>query len=174
MTTATKFSRPGTDEYAEYYEQYIGKVTGDFMDAFQQQPDQLDQLLGNLSHEEVSKLHDPYTWSLKQVMGHLIDCERIFSTRALRIGVGDEAPLPGIDQDVYVANLDYEKVTMDELLAEFRSLREGNVMLAKRIDQKNLERSGTASDLSITCKANFYILAGHVIYHEEIMRRRIG
>ena len=145
----------------------------DFIAEFRAQADLLDGLLGKLNDAEVSCLHAPYTWTLKQVMGHIVDCERIFSTRALRIGVGDETPIPGIDQNDYVANMDYVSIGMPVLLSEFRHLREANAILAERMGPANLANVGTASETRISAKANFYILAGHVVYHYRIMESRL-
>ena len=137
------FTTPNSNEYAEYYRRYIDLFEPvDFVAAFQQQTAQLESLLGDVSAEESNKLHAPYTWSLKQVVGHLIDCERIFSYRALRIAVGDTTPIPGIDQNRYVDQLDYSSVSMSEILTEFRYLRSANVELAKRMNhekRKNCE-----------------------------------
>ncbi len=173
--TDDKFVSPTADEYDEYYCKYISRVpSGEFLAIFTSQASMLNDMLGNLSVETESVLHDPYTWSLKQVLGHLIDCERIFSTRLLRIGVGDPAELPGIDHEVYVANLDYDNVTMGDLLSEFENLRNANILLAKRMSSECLSRRGVASDSPVSAKANLFILAGHVEYHAEIMRKRLG
>ena len=114
---SSTISAPTSDEYHEFYHKYISKIeSDDFLAAFERQPKELKSVLGNLEPEEESKLHEPYTWTLKQVLGHLIDCERVFSTRMLRIAVGDETPIPGIDQNMYVSNMDYETVEMSSLL----------------------------------------------------------
>ena len=171
----TRFAPPASSEYAPYYEQYISKFSpDDFLAGFELQIDELRQVLGNLSGGEDQILHEPYTWTLRQVLGHLIDCERIFSTRLLRIAVGDETPIPGIDQDIYVDNLDYQSVTMAELLDEFEHLRRANVLLAKRLPDGSLDRMGTASDNPVSARANLYILGGHVVYHLEIVKRRLA
>ena len=102
-------TRPEPSEYLEYFETYISKFTPtDFWAEFDRQPDQLRTLLGKLPAGEESKLHEPYTWTLKQVVGHLIDAERIFGTRLLRIGVGDPTPNPDFEQNSFVAGLAYD------------------------------------------------------------------
>ena len=174
MATDT-FSPPDVDEYNEYYHRYVSLVDGtDFLNSLSEQVPMLRDLLGGLSAETESMLHPPYTWTLKQVLGHLIDCERVFSTRLLRIGVGDPAPLPGMDQDVYAANLSFENVTMQNLLDEFAHLRQSSVLLAQRMSAENLANRGVASDWPVSAKANLFILAGHVEYHAIIMRNRLG
>ena len=171
----TKFSTPTSSEYAEYYENYISRFSPpEFLPAFEAQIDELNSMFGSLPAGEDSKPHDPYTWTLKQLMGHLIDCERIFSTRLLRIAANDPTPIPGMEQNIYVDNLDYETVTMSDLLAEFEHLRRSNVLLAKRLTPESLENMGTASDAAVSAKANLFILGGHVVYHAEIARRRLG
>jgi uncharacterized damage-inducible protein DinB len=166
---------PDQSEYAPYYHQYISKVPeGDFLAVFAKQPESLQHLFSDLPDGEESKLHEPYTWTLKQVLGHLIDVERIFSTRLLCIGVGDEQALPGMDQDIYVASFDYESVATQTLLDEFAALRKANVILAQRMSAEALERVGIASESPVSARANLYILCGHVMYHEEIIRKRVG
>lgn len=175
MMTTNPITAPDQTEYAPYYHQYISKVSeGDFLTVFAKQSETLQQLLGDLPDGAESKLHDPYTWTLKQVLGHLIDVERIFSTRMLHIGVGDQQALPGMDHTIYVDSFDYEPVAMQTLLDEFAALRRANVILAQRMSPEAMERVGIASDNSVSARANLYILCGHVVYHEEIVRKRLG
>ena len=90
----TEFAYPSPTEYADYYDTYISRFKpDDFLVAFEAQVAEMRNLFGNLSEDQVSCLHEPYTWTLKQLMGHLIDCERIFSTRLLRIAAGDDTPV---------------------------------------------------------------------------------
>lgn len=171
----TTITAPHSDEYADYYDQYISKVPpGDFMKAFSGQTQMLRDLLEGIPEGEDNKPHAPYTWTLKQVVGHLLDCERIFSTRMLRIAVGDETPIPGINQDEYVAGLDYTDVTMAALLDEFAALRQSNQLLAVRVGNHALARVGTASGNPVSARANLFILCGHVAYHAEIIRERVA
>ena len=107
-------------------------------------------------------------------MGLLIDCETIFSTRLLRIAVGDTTPIPGMEHQQYVDNLEYESVSMADLLAEFRHLRQSNVLLASRLRRTELVRMGTASSLPVSANANLFIMGGHVAYHLNIIRKRLN
>lgn len=174
MTTATKFSTPAENEYDSYYHQYISLFQPqDFVSEFRSQPQQLVELFQDVDAAELQKPHDPFTWTIKEVVGHLLDCERIFSTRALRIGVGDETPIPGISQNVYVDNLNYAETQMTSLLEEYQHLRTANALLADRMDLSNLERGGLASNCYVTARANFYILAGHFVYHYNIIEKRL-
>jgi len=172
---SSMFDPPNSDEYHEYYEKYINSFeAAEFLRLFESQDSDLQDVLGDLEAGEDSRLHEPYTWTLKQVVGHLIDCERVFSMRMLRIAVGDETPIPGIDQNHYVANLDYENVSMADLLDEFSHLRKSNMLLAKRLPLGALDRRGIASDNPVSARANLYILVGHVAYHFAIIKQRLG
>ncbi len=172
MSTIT---RPDPAEYFEYFETYISKFTpDDFWAEFDEQPERLRNLLGDLPSEEDSKLHDPYTWTLKQVVGHLIDTERIFATRLLRIAVGDQTPNPDFEQNSYVDGLEYEPVTMNDLIEEFSLLRKSNAMMIRRFGGTQLDRSGTASDRTLSARAIPFILGGHFNYHFEIMEKRLS
>lgn len=175
MSLSASLAPPSPDEYHEYYEQYVSKADkNNFLQSFEAQPQELHEVLGDLDAGEDSRLHEPYTWTLKQVMGHLIDCERVFSNRLFRIAVGDKTPIPGIEQNSYVSNIDYEPTTMHDLLDEFEHLRAANVLLVKRLSPESLSRMGTASDNAVSAKANLYILAGHVVYHLDIIKRRLA
>lgn len=166
---------PGPGEYAEYYQSYIDHVPdGPFMDSFAAQPAALRELLSALPDGEDTRPHPPYTWTLRQVLGHLIDVERLFSTRMLIVGVGDKTPIPGMDQNEYVDGLDYSRVSVAALLEEFAALRSANVLLAQRMEESSLAQIGTASDCQVSARALLYILSGHVEYHAAIMKQRVA
>jgi len=172
---SNNFPRPEPTEYFEYFETYISKFTPeDFWAEFDAQPAQVEALLGNLPTGEDSKLHDPYTWTLKQVVGHLIDTEKIFATRLLRIAVGDPTPNPDFEQNSYVDGLDYEGVAMADLIEEFTALRKSNSLMLKRFGDEQLARSGTASGRELSARAIPFLMGGHVTYHLEIMEKRLG
>lgn len=175
MNTVTQVAPAEQGDYDPYYHRYVCKVPqGNFLEVFGAQPAMLQDLLGDLADGEDEKLHEPYTWTLKEVIGHLIDCERIFSTRLLRIAVGDETAIPGIDQNIYVDGLDYTMVSMQSLLDEFAAIRKANSLLAQRMSPEALERMGVASEKPVSARANLFILCGHVEYHVEIIRKRLG
>ena len=172
MNTIT---RPESSEYAEYFETYISKFTpADFWAEFDAQPNRLRTLLGSLPAGEESKLHDPYTWTLKQVVGHLIDAERIFATRLLRLGVGDPLPNPDFEQNSFVAGLDYEPVSMGDLIDEFDMLRKSNALLLRRLGGEQLGRSGTVSGRELSARTIPFVMGGHFDYHFEIMEKRLS
>lgn len=167
-------SKPSPNDFHEYYQRYVDKVGSDVMKDLAAQPKQLKKALGKLEPEQENCLHEPYTWTLKQVLGHMIDCERTFASRLFRIGVGDETPIPGFDQNLYVDNLDYSGVPMKALLKEFQHLRKSTILLVERLGVEALEKRGVASDNPVSAKANLFILVGHVTYHLEIIKKRLG
>ena len=170
-----EITRPEPSEYLEYFETYISKFTpADFWAEFDGQPDQLRTLLGNLPVGEELKLHEPYTWTLKQVVGHLIDAERIFGTRLLRIGVGDPTPNPDFEQNSFVAGLDYGPVLMNDLIDEFDTLRKSNAMMIRRFGDDQLIRSGTVSGRPLSARTIPFVLGGHFNYHYQIMEKRLS
>jgi hypothetical protein len=175
MNKTTSIDLPRPDEYFHYYHQYVSKApTNDFLQVFEDQIHELRKQLEDLPDDQVNSLHPPYTWTLKQVVGHLIDVERIFSYRMLRIASGDQTPIPGYEQDSYVANRDYQTVSMTSLLDELDHLRMANVLLVRRLTADALQRLGTASGHTTSARANLFILAGHVVHHAEIIQRRLS
>ena len=126
--------RPAADEYAVDYEPYIGLVPEpDVLPAMAAQPAELSALLGGLSEAEANTAHAPYTWTVKQVLGHCIDNERVFGHRAARFAANDETPQPGYDQDAAVAAFDYTGVSLPDLLAEFTALRRSHELFFPRL-----------------------------------------
>lgn len=170
-----EIARPDPSEHHEYFLTYINKLPDtDFVANFAAQPQLLETLLGDLPAGEDAKLHQPYTWTLKQVVGHLIDTERIFCTRLLRIATGDETPNPDFEHNNFVAALNYEDVSMRSLLDEFSALRSSNLLLVRRLTADQLARVGTASGRPLSARATLFIMAGHIVYHYEIMQRRLA
>ncbi len=167
--------RPQADEYFEYYQNYISCVpAGDFFSLLEGQIGELRSVLGKVGEQEAMQLHPPYTWTLKQVVGHLIDAERIFAERLHRFASGDLQPIPGMDQDPYIVNNDYVKPSLPALLDELIYLRQANMLLLRRIKPEAWDNRGVASDHPITVRALAYILVGHINHHIKIVRKRLG
>lgn len=167
--------RPEPTEYFEYYHNYVSQVpNGEFFSMLEGQVVELRSLLGQVNEQTAMTLHTPYTWTLKQVTGHLIDAERIFADRLHRFASGDLQPLPGMDQDPYIANNDYVTPTLADLVNELIHLRQANVLLLRRIKPQAWDHRGVASDHPITVRALAYILIGHINHHLKIVRKRLG
>ena len=158
---------PQTDEYAPYYGTYIGRVPegSDIFSLLSIQPDELHVLLQNISDDEAGTSPAPGEWSIKEVLGHICDTERIFGYRALRVARGDTTPLPGFEQDDYVKSTDFNARTIADLLEEFALQRRANMLGFKPLTEAETVRRGTASGNPVSVRALLYMMAGHVIHH---------
>jgi uncharacterized damage-inducible protein DinB len=168
-------TRPAADEYASAFDRYIRLVPdSDVVEILEKQLARVQALLEPLSDAQSLALHAPYTWSLKQVLGHLTDCERIFGYRALRLGRHDATPLPGFDENQFMQFADFNASPMAELLEEFTAVRRGHVLLLRHLSPQAWEWRGTVIDHAMTPRALAYVMAGHVEHHLAIMKKRLG
>ena len=166
-------AKPATTEYASYYEKYVSLVpSGDIVDTLENQMRDTLNLLRGLTAEQATFRYAPDKWSVKELVGHVIDTERIFAYRALRFGRGDQNVLTGFDQDPYVRNGNFENRSIEDLAAEFEHVRSGNVSMLRSFDDAAWGRRGVASDNEVTVKALAYIMAGHELHHMGILRDR--
>jgi hypothetical protein len=165
--------RPQTGEYATYYARYIDLVTeDDIVGALDAQSHETATVLGGLSEAQAAHRYEPGKWSVKQLVGHVIDAERIFAFRALAFARGEANPLPGFDQDPYVANAGSDDRSIADLAEEFATIRKANVMMFRALSEESWKRSGVASDNPISVRALAYILLGHERHHLRILRER--
>jgi len=171
--TASLIARPGTDEYAPYYGTYIGKVPdGDLRSMLSSQLTETLALIRSIPESRGGHRYAPDKWSIRQVLGHLADSERIFSYRALRIGRGDSTPLPGFEQDDYVPTGRFDDRTLRDLADELGAVRQATIHLLAHLDEAALERRGTASGKTVSVRALAYIIAGHELHHVGILKTR--
>lgn len=168
-------NRPTANEYGEYFSLYVDKVKGEsILSELATQNENLLCSLSGISNDLANEIHEPYTWTIKQVIGHLIDGEKVFGYRLHRFACADQTELPGFEHTPYVENLDYDQVKLVDLLSEFSDLRNSNIRFLKRLPATNWGFCGTASDCSFTVRGLAYVLAGHVAHHFEIIKKRIG
>ncbi len=166
-------SHPHENEYAPYYGRYISLVPdGDFFLLLNEQFNETLGFLRNLTETQAETRYEPGKWSIKDVLGHVIDNERIMSYRALRIARGDTTPLPGYEQDDYVRAANFDSQTLTDLLAEFQTVRAATVSLCRSFDETAIGRRGTASNFPVTVRALAYIIAGHERHHINILRTK--
>lgn len=171
--TAALIARPGTDEYAPYYGTYIGKVPdGDLRAMLASQLAETLALIRSIPESRGGHRYAPDKWSIKGVLGHLADSERIFSYRALRIGRGDTTPLPGFEQDDYVPMGNFDARTLRDLADELAAVRQATLHLFAHLDQAAFERRGSASGKPVSVRALAYIIAGHELHHVGILKTR--
>ncbi len=168
-------NRPAAEEYNAYYDGYIQHVPeGDLFELMAAQVDELNEVFDGVSNDVAETLHAPYTWTLKQLLGHLIDAEKIFGCRAHRFGCGDLQALPGMEQNQYVDGLDFSGCQLGDLVAELQHLRRGNLAFFKRLSNEAFDHVGTADGNPISVRALAYIMHGHVAYHLVIARKRLA
>ena len=166
-------TRPEKNEYAEFYANYVSLVEEtDVVAALQNQADELRNLFGGISTEKESFRYAEGKWSVKELLGHIVDGERVFSYRALRISRGDETPLASFDENQYVAAGNFNESKFADLLEEFVSLRQSNVLLFKNLTAEMWRRRGTASNATVSVRALAFIMVGHVRHHAKILRER--
>ncbi|MDH3216556.1 MAG: DinB family protein [Candidatus Krumholzibacteria bacterium] len=166
-------ARPGPTEYVDYYERYIARVPeGDILHFIGDQISKTTELLGTIGEEKAAYRYARDKWSIKQVIGHLNDIERIFQYRALAFARSDKTPLPSIEQDDYVARANFDDRTLASLTDEYRWVRSSGLALFESFDDEILLRGGTASGCAFTVRAIPYILAGHDIHHIDVIRER--
>ena len=165
--------RPDSTEYAEYYGRYVGLVPEDNLcAAMAEQSEATLDFLRAIPESSGDLRYAPGKWSVKEVIGHMIDAERVFAHRAMWFARLDAQPLPGFDQDPWVNAATFGEQPLDELIAEFEHVRRGNLYFFKHLAPEAWLRRGTASDNEITVRALAYVMVGHERYHLEILRSR--
>ena len=164
--------RPQADEFPVYYKGYIDTVADDVLLELENQIELLPKFLSAISEEKASFAYAEGKWTIKEVLGHMLDTERIMSYRALCFARRDETALPGFDENVYVKHAHFNDRTLQSLLDEFVVLRKSTMYLLKSFNQEELNRSGISNDKPITVRALIFILAGHVNHHQHILKER--
>jgi uncharacterized damage-inducible protein DinB len=165
--------RPAPDESSPYYHQYISQVPGEQIGSYlEHQFQELMRLIIPLDDATAGSRYAPGKWSIKEVLGHLADTERIFSYRLLRVGRGDTTPLPSFDENAYVPAAEFDSRALASIVAELRSVRESTIALADGLPRDAWARRGEASGKPITPRALAYIIAGHMTHHTRVLRER--
>jgi uncharacterized damage-inducible protein DinB len=168
-------TRPDRSEYAEFYANYIAGVPdGNVLDFLAKQPGDYRQLLVGISEEAAAAEPAPGKWSVKQVLGHLCDTERVMSYRAMRFSRGDATELPGFEQDDYVREANSNARSLDDLLDEFESVRKATIALFRSLPPEADSRRGVANKSPMTVRALAYIAAGHANHHYLGLKKQRG
>jgi hypothetical protein len=167
--------RPRADEYAPYYQKYVDLVpAGDLIALLNRQNDATVALLGRVKEGDAGYRYAPDKWSIREVVGHVADAERVFAYRALRFARGDEGALLSFDEKAFVAGGGFERRTLADLVAEFRAVRQATLALLRSLDEAAWARGGTASGKHVTVRALGHIIAGHEAHHVAILKERYG
>ncbi len=164
---------PEATEHLPYYSRYTTLVQGRDLNAtLEKQIAESLPFLRSISAEKSLHRYAPGKWSIKEVLGHLTDAERIFSYRALRFARNDPKPITGFDQDPYVEAAGFDAYPWSDLVDEFEHVRRSTILLFRGLTPEAAMRSGIASDASVTVRALGYIIAGHELHHIGILRER--
>jgi len=167
-------TRPDVTEYAPAFGKYVQLALADDIQVFL--ADQLAEMMGllsSLAERESLVLHAPYTWSIKQVVGHIIDCERVFGYRALWIARNDKTPLPSFDENAFMQAAAFNRWPFEELLAEFEHLRQSHLLMFRHLEPEAWQRRGVVNDHPATARAFAYVIGGHAKHHLDILHRRL-
>ncbi len=161
--------RPETNEYAPYYEKYISLIAdGTVMQILELQIAEYREMFAGVPEEKGLYRYDVGKWTCKESLSHIIDAERIFSYRLLRISRGDTTPIEGFEQDDYINNSNANNRTFADLIDEFEFQRRANICLAASLTDEATKRLGTASNNPVSAHALVYMMAGHVEHHRRI------
>jgi uncharacterized damage-inducible protein DinB len=167
----TRLARPAADEAGQYYFRYIDLVPeGDIVHTLQNQRTDIHELLKHTSETEAEARPAPGEWSIKEVVAHVCDSERLFAFRALWFARGERSPLPGMEPDPWVAISDFNSRTLGDLLAEFNHVRETTLALFANLDEAAWDRRGTASSNMVSVRALAWIIAGHERHHNRSLQ----
>ena len=165
--------RPRSNEYPPHYNRYIDLIEGeDILTVLENQKQEMADLLNRFGEEAAHFRYAPDKWSVKEVIGHIIDVERIFAYRALRFARNDKTPLPEFDQENYIKFANFNSRTLIDIADEFRTVRESTLSMFFSFEDEILNYEGTASGFKFTVRAIPYIIAGHEVHHRIIIREK--
>jgi hypothetical protein len=175
MSARIRIPRPTASEYGPFYRDYIASVPGeDAWPVLDAQADAADRALASLSNERALHRYASGKWSVKEVVGHLIDCERIFAYRALRFARADATPLPSFDENRYVVAGRFDTRSMGDVVDDFRVVRASTLALFRSLEDDALLQSGVANEQRLSVRALAWVAAGHAQHHLDVLRERYG
>ena len=171
---ATTFTVPTPEEYAPFYADYIQRAEqrDDIHAALSDQIEEMLDALDSLTDAQALFKPGPEEWSIKEVIGHLNDGERVFSYRLLRISRGDQTPLPGFEQNDFVRAAEFDTFALLDLLSEFEFLRRANILAIRNMSGEAIDQRGTASGMTVSARALIFMMVGHVDHHLESLREK--
>ncbi len=166
-------SKPETNEYPRYYKEYVNNVPeGDIHQILDVQLKQTMDLFKDLSEEQAMFRYAPGKWTIKEVIGHMTDTERIMCYRLLCIARGEQEMLPGYNDDEYVRRGNFNRFSLPELLHYQSLVRQNTIILLSSMDEEALLQRGNANGSEVTARAIAYIIVGHEIHHRTLIKDR--
>jgi hypothetical protein len=171
----TAIGQPEATEYAPYFERYVMLVRGgDILKTLAEQSTTMRRALAAVPEDRAGFRYAEGKWTVREVLGHCTDAERVFAYRALCIARGEKAPLPSFDENGYARTSGHDGVPLSELLDEFETVRKATVHLLAHLPAEAWLRTGVASGKPVSVRALAFIMAGHVAHHLAILRERYG
>jgi hypothetical protein len=165
--------RPKLDEHIPYYSTYIDRVPdGDIVDTLTRQTPETIAFLRAIPDAKADYRYAPEKWSIKEIIGHLADGERVFQYRAFRFSRADDTPVPGFDENLYVANAPFSRLRMSDLIDDLEHLRQSTIHMFASMDEEAFTRRGVANEAGVSVRAIAYIMAGHETHHIQVMKER--
>jgi len=166
-------TKPAPTEHAPEFSAYVTLVAeGDIIQTLEQQIENSLSLLRTIPSDKGNFRYVPDKWSVKELLGHLIDSERMFTYRALRFARNDQTPLPGYEQDDYVREGNFDSRNLADMVEEFATLRRATVQLFRPLNETEWLRHGKANENEVSVRALAYIIAGHELHHMGVLRTR--
>jgi hypothetical protein len=175
MAVTWRTSRPGADEYAPFYQPYLDALpAGDLLELLEHQLSGTALLLEGLPADRGDHRYAPGKWTVKEVVGHLADSERVFNYRALRFARADESPVSGFDENAWVPAGNFGARTLGDMAAEFAAVRRATLAFVRSLDDDAAMRRGTANGRVVSVRALVAIVAGHERHHLKVLKERYG
>lgn len=166
--------KPEPDEYAPYYGKYIEKVGEDAIATLRASSATLVRMMSGVAEPQAMFRYAPDKWCVKEVIGHVIDTERVFTYRALSVAREDTTPLPGFDENAWLPAARFDRRALADIVAEYQAVRAATLALFTSFDDATLERRGTASGHPVSVRSLAHMTAGHELHHVALLRERYG
>jgi len=168
-----EMARPDSSEHAPYYGKYIALVPGNnIVGTLDSQGRETAEFLAGVGEQRAAYRYATDKWSVKEVIGHIADSERIFAYRALRIARADQTPIEGFEQDDYVRAAQFDRLSLADLVAELKAVRQATLRLFESLETEAWLRRGVANNNEVSVRAVAYIIAGHELHHCHVLREK--
>jgi len=168
-----KSGRPDESEFAPYYKGYIGQVLeDDVITALEAELTESISFFRGIEEQASKSAYAEGKWTIREVVGHVIDTERVMSYRALRFARNDKTELPGFDQDEYIRGASFNDISLGDMLREFEHLRRSNILMFRNLSPEAWDRSGSANGKQISARALAFVIAGHEKHHRKVIKDR--
>lgn len=167
--------RPDPSQYAPAHAGYVALVPeDDILSAMQQQSSAMQKFLASLDEARVAHRYAEGKWSVKEVIGHIADAERVIAYRALAIARGEQQPLPGFDENSYVENASFDDWKLGDLAEQYALVRRANIVFFQNLRPEAWDRRGTANQAPVSVRGLAYVIVGHERHHLQVLRERYG